>query len=197
MLKLLAIPVLAALTTAVLVPPPSGPYSVVTNVHPLTDESRQDPYAPEDKRRILVSTFFPVDSSSCEDEDAVTPYLLPQTEAVYAELLKGFGLPAELLSGFEVGYCSPKEVPAENESTDGFPLVILSPGFTGSRLFYAVQARALASMGYAVVTLDHPYDSLIVEFPDGSIVTGPAVAENDTAGLVNLVQVSSITLLAF
>jgi pimeloyl-ACP methyl ester carboxylesterase len=193
MLKLFTLPALAALATAVLVPPPSGPYAVVSGVHDLTDESRQDPYSPEDKRRILVSTYFPVDSSYCEDEDVVIPYLPPQTEIVFGQFIEtSFGVPGQLIAGFEVGYCSPKEAPIseENEGSDGFPLVIFSPGFGGTRLFYSVQAAALASMGYAVITVDHPYDALVTEFPDGTLIPGPAVEEGDEAGIVNLVKVS-------
>jgi dienelactone hydrolase len=192
MLKLFTLPALAALATAVLVPPPSGPYAVVSGVHDLTDESRQDPYSPEDKRRILVSTYFPVDSSSCEDEDVVIPYLPPQTEIVFGQFIEtSFGVPGQLIAGFEVAYCSPKEAPTseENEGGDGFPLVIFSPGFGGTRLFYSVQAAALASLGYAVITVDHPYDALVTEFPDGTLIPGPAVEEGDEAGIVNLVKV--------
>jgi hypothetical protein len=33
-------------------------------------------------------------------------------------------------------------------------------------------AQSLASAGYFVVTMDHPYDASVVEFPDGSLVFG-------------------------
>lgn len=45
---------------------------------------------------------------------------------------------------------------------------MFSPGLSASRLLYSAQARALASYGYIVITLDHPYDALFVEFPDGT-----------------------------
>lgn len=187
---ILSIPLLVALANAVIVPPPTGPFSVAINHHDLIDDSRWDRYAPADsphKRRILVSSFVPVESSSCDDEDTVTPYLPPQTEVVYGQWVESTGVPAALLSGFEVGHCNLLE---SSESTGSFPLVIYSPGFTGTRLTYAVVARAIASLGYVVITTDHPYDALIVEFPDGSVITGPAMPTNETKSLIEAVEVS-------
>lgn len=37
---------------------------------------------------------------------------------------------------------------------------------------YSTSAGDLASQGYVVITVDHPYDAAIVEFPDGSVVRG-------------------------
>lgn len=169
------------------VPPPSGPYSVITEVYDLTDESRWDPFASANathKRRILASTFLP--AVSCHEE-VITPFLPPVTEAVYLQVVASFGLPPELLTGFEVGYCAGGTYP---EQEQGFPLIVLSPGSTTTRLFHTVLARDLASVGYAVVTIDHPYDSLVVEFPDGSVTTGPLVSE-EPADLLQAVDVRS------
>lgn len=182
-----AVSVLAAVVgaSAIVVPPPSGPYSVKSEVHDLTDESRWDPYAPANathKRRVLASTFLPLESC---DEEIVTPYLPPATEAVYMQLLASFGLPEDLISGFEVGYCS---AGAALEQGEGSPLIVITPGFTGTRLGHGVLARELASLGYAVVTIDHPYDATVVEFPDGTVSYGPVMSE-EPAELIKAVDV--------
>jgi dienelactone hydrolase len=52
------------------------------------------------------------------------------------------------------------------------PLILFSPGFGTSRLVYSILAEYLSSWGYTVVTVDHTYDSNIVEFPDGTVVEG-------------------------
>lgn len=169
--SLWALSVAATSAAAIVIPPPSGPWSVKTEVHDLTDESRWDPFAPNlnstHKRRILASTFLPV--APCDEADEVVlPYLTPATEAAYMEYMAALGVPGEVLTGFEVGYCAAGG--SESGPPPGeYPLIVISPGFTTTRLAYGVQARALASLGFPVVTIDHPYDSLVVDFPNGDI----------------------------
>lgn len=51
-----------------------------------------------------------------------------------------------------------------------FPVILFSPGAGTPRLYYGALAQSLASSGYAVITIDHPYDADVVEFPDGTLV---------------------------
>ncbi|MFE2872923.1 alpha/beta hydrolase family protein [Embleya sp. NPDC059259] len=57
-------------------------------------------------------------------------------------------------------YALPRPVPA--------PLVVLSPGFGGSRTSLTALAEELASRGYVVAAVDHTYEAP-VEFPGGRI----------------------------
>jgi hypothetical protein len=168
---------------AVLLPGPPGPYSVSYEAYSLTDNSRQDPYAPSDnphKRRIMVSTFIPV--SKCQDcKSTELPYMPPNSTAAWGQYAATMGLPTNIVEDFQIEYCqSSKPAPKR------YPVAIFSPGLTSSRLVYGVQARALASLGYVVISVDHPYDSFFVEFPDGTSVQGsipfsPTDAEADAA----------------
>ncbi|KAI9842007.1 MAG: hypothetical protein M1838_003323 [Thelocarpon superellum] len=54
----------------------------------------------------------------------------------------------------------------------GAPVVLLSPALATSRFFYNGMAESIAGAGYIVAVVDHPYDASLVEFPDGSTVTG-------------------------
>lgn len=47
---------------------------------------------------------------------------------------------------------------------------MFSPGAGTPRLYYGALAQSLARSGYAVITIDHPYDADVVEFPDGTLV---------------------------
>ncbi|KAH8647993.1 hypothetical protein BGZ61DRAFT_548651 [Ilyonectria robusta] len=40
-------------------------------------------------------------------------------------------------------------------------------------------ARLIASRGYVVITVDHPYDTAVVEFPDGSIIETADIPEKE------------------
>ena len=51
-----------------------------------------------------------------------------------------------------------------------FLVFLFSPGAGTSRLYYSALAQSLANSGYAVVTIDHPYDADVVEFPGGTLV---------------------------
>ncbi|KAG7144538.1 1-alkyl-2-acetylglycerophosphocholine esterase like protein [Verticillium longisporum] len=140
---------LASAAQAILVAPPTGPFAVSMSVTPLTDESRLDPYAPANAthaRRILISTFLPVNETQtpCRN-NKIVPYMTP-------------------LLDFCVARTSPCRAPSATH-----PLVIFSPGWGNPRLLYGAMARELASHGFAVVTVDHPYDATYVEFPDGEV----------------------------
>jgi dienelactone hydrolase len=50
---------------------------------------------------------------------------------------------------------------------DDFPLLLFSTGYGTSRLVYTAAAEDLASEGYIIVTIDHPFDSYFIEYPGG------------------------------
>ncbi|KAK8859711.1 Alpha/Beta hydrolase protein [Apiospora arundinis] len=185
-----------ALTGALVLPRPSGPYPVSVVVESLTDKSRPDPYAPSDKphqRRVVTSLFLPIDPAAVRSQVRTVPYMTPLVAADYGLLATTVGLPNDTFAEFKVesshvlgGRCNSAARPPTS-----LPLVIFSPGFGQSRLLYGIMARSLASEGYAVVTIDHPYDASIVEFPDGSVVRGANISTDDDAALAQVIQVRS------
>jgi dienelactone hydrolase len=52
----------------------------------------------------------------------------------------------------------------------GFPVLLYSPAWAGRRNENTFHAQELASHGYIVVAIDHPYDSEFVVFPQGRVV---------------------------
>jgi hypothetical protein len=57
--------------------------------------------------------------------------------------------------------------------------MIFSPGLAFTHLIYSDLITNIASKGYILVALDHPYDDNILEFPDGTVVYGIFPEEND------------------
>lgn len=203
-MRIINLPILlCAPAAAILVPGPAGPYSVAMSVHSLTDHSRYDNLKPDDGqdlRRVLVSIFLPVGKGSCDiyPVEAV-PYMTPSVAAAYGELVAGTGLPRDIFSEFELTVSNISEpTPAALRMGNGnfhstlhrYPVALFTPGLGRSRLLYGARARSLASQGVVVVTVDHPYDADIVEFPDGSVIRGANISEDDPAALSNAVQVS-------
>ncbi|KAJ3549172.1 hypothetical protein NM208_g646 [Fusarium decemcellulare] len=180
------------LGSAVLLPKPSGPYSVALRIHSMTDHHRIDPYAPNhQKRRILTSIFWPVDVNSCESKRV--HYMPPATAEAYGRQAASMGLSNDTFKSIEMEVCrvsTPSACKDQGNQKAKFPVAIFSPGSGNSRLIHNAMARSLASYGHVVVLIDHPYDAAIVEFPDGTIIPGADIPE-DTENLQKATQVRS------
>lgn len=157
--------ILAQNTTAIPLPTPEGPYASSITVQELTDTSRANPFnGTSPYRQVLVSYYEPylkADCASIGEIDYMTPAV--------AEWFNENDLPSPDLTTFSQlkfsGICL--EAPANASDT---PLLIWTGGFYTSRLQYGAIAQAISSWGYRVVTIDHPYDASIVEFPDGTVI---------------------------
>ncbi|GJC94265.1 PAF acetylhydrolase [Colletotrichum higginsianum] len=183
---------LASAAQAVLVSPPTGPYAVSMSVQALTDNARLDPYAPEDNphsRQVMISTFLPVDEAKtpCFGRKRV-PYMTPLVAQAYDVLGTAVGLPNGTFSALEMDFCQTRSRSCQRNRAR-FPLVLFSPGWGNPRLLYGAMAREVASHGFAVVTIDHPYDPSFVEFPNGTVYQAVELDTDDTAELEVLTQV--------
>lgn len=193
-----------SLAGALMLPNPTGPYPVSVVVGSLTDKSRIDPYAPSDstrQRRVMTSLFLPVYSTAVRSKVRTVPYMTPLVAEDYGLLATTIGLPNSTFASFEVnttqvlgGRCSNKSRSTSSARRPRLPLIIFSPGFGQSRLLYGTMARSMASEGYAVVTIDHPYDASVVEFPDGSFVRNANISTDDDAALEQVIKVGSFGL---
>ena len=170
---------------SLLLPHPNGPYAVSMFVQTLTDESRMDPYSPlPHKREILVSLFTPINrNEECCQSHAVQ-YMTPLVAHGYDQQAAEMGLYNNTFSSLQLQFCYPNSgshYVRSSSRTSKFPILIFSPGLGNSRLIYGAMAQNIASLGYVVITIDHPYDASIVEFPNGKIVKGVDIDEsNDT-----------------
>lgn len=176
--------ILIAVAQAIIVHGPTSHHLVSRQDVALTDHSRWDPYAAErgtpHRRRILTSVFTPLDQDQRTCEVEIRPYLPPATAEIYSLVLESLEIPGFLIKGFEQETC----IPSTAGKRKPLPVIIFSPGISLSRHLSSAQAQSLASQGYVVITIDHPYDATIVEFPDGEVVYGynltdynPATAE--------------------
>ncbi|KAF2161898.1 hypothetical protein M409DRAFT_58678 [Zasmidium cellare ATCC 36951] len=159
-------------TEPALLPNPTGPYATDIKALELTDHSRIDPYDPNHgPRKLMVSIFTPtVPAKKCSHWQAY-PYAPPRTAELLEPLLEAFGWPnsTEYLKRLRLPIC-----PSQRQSwrEKQFPVVLFSHGLGAIRLASSSQAQAVAANGFVVITIDHPYDAAVIEYPDGSIVTG-------------------------
>lgn len=183
----LSLPLLFGAAHALLVPSPLGSYDVAVKHIELVDPSRIDPFAPEanTKRRIMASAYLPIDAQyRCKAQ--VVPYMPPLTASVFEKVGESLGVPQGLFGDFKMKFCNIEALNLDEgrKERKKFPVAVFSPGFQGTRFVYGALARSLASLGYIVVTLDHTYETSVVEFPDGSAAY--ATLGNDTLTLKQL-----------
>ena len=175
----------------ILLPNPGGPYQVSLNISELVDTTRQDPYNATHLRRIMVSRWDPVPPNQCYRNEK-TPYMTPKTAAAEDEILEFYIQPAQwpkgVLANFSMIQCfqPPWIIPPYGWDPH---TVIFSGGLNTTRLFYNAVAREVASYGYRVYMLGHPYETDFVEFPDGTIITGGAVDKNDNETILKALGV--------
>lgn len=154
-------------------PVPEG-YKVQWKNTELVDSSRQDPFNSTHARRMMVSQFQPV--TDCK-KTCTTPYMTPQMASIQDDILTDYlgdiGWPAGLLSGLEVEFCCEAE-----EEKRKFPKILFGTGLNTTRAFYTSTAQHLAALGYEIIVMDHPYETDVVEFPDGEIIFGGAIGRD-------------------
>ncbi|KAJ9616869.1 hypothetical protein H2200_000589 [Cladophialophora chaetospira] len=172
-LPLLFLQALPSLSSATLnIPRPGGPYGVNVATLGLTDSSRLDPFSPTpENRSVVISVFYPLrPADGCEWK--LVPVYPKRTAAVFDAEVAFAGVTNGTLETVRMEVCVSKKAPLREycaNNASQIPVVLFSGGLGLSRLWYSALAQSVASFGFMVVTIDHPYDADVVEFPDGRI----------------------------
>jgi hypothetical protein len=136
-------------------PAPSGRYKVGTQSRHIIDSRRRDPFSdrPDGVRELMIQIWYPVDPSV---QGSVAPYRDKRTttlKSAHFSLVESHSMPGARVSLLQEQY----------------PVLLYTPSWSGIRTECTFQVEELASHGYVVVGIDHPYCSGIVVFPDGRI----------------------------
>lgn len=178
---------------AVRLPALSGPFGVGKVIVHLIDKSRIEPLSPtHDFRELMVDIWYPADS-------------LPGKQAPYIDV-NAF-LHALGDGGFKQQFGEASDsiqrgvrthaalnapfAGASKRSVKNAPLLVFSPGGGLVPEIYTAQMEALASHGYIVAAICHPYDAILTVLPDGRSISydgrrWPAIPSVE--GTVNLNQ---------
>jgi hypothetical protein len=152
----------------VILPIPGGPLQLGTITAVLTDHSRTNWLANDTSPRALpISVFYPVGYKPCSGGylSEYVPHVVSDFEDNYFEL---YGVLADI--DYAAFKSQMYRTCSDGKHHNGYPLVIFSPGYQRTRLLYGALAQAVAKAGYVVVTIDHPYDADIIQYPDGRVI---------------------------
>ncbi len=151
-------------------PQPAGPHGIgMVDLH-LIDTARAETMTadPDDHRELMVRVWYPARIPL----DAAPLPFLREVEPLYAILARG----APFLQPYMLGHLqrarshSYLDAPLA-DAEERFPVLIFSHGNS----LYAGQngllMEHLASHGYVVFSIDHPYQASAVKFPDGRVAT--------------------------
>ncbi|MFD6247825.1 alpha/beta hydrolase family protein [Streptomyces roseolus] len=163
-------------------PEPTGDFAVGTRVVQWTDPLRPETFTadPEDRRTVVAQLWYPARKSSAGVPGA--PYLgrtRDEARTVSKALADGVGLPGFLVDGVPRARSRAVLGAPPVGGGDRFPVVLFSPGSAGVRSQNTAWAEELASHGYLVAALDHPYDSAVVVLADGRTIRGTTASSGD------------------
>lgn len=137
-------------------PTPTGRYAVGTRILNLTDNGRHEDnsFDPSARRELVVQLWYPASPSSSR----LAPYQRwseATLDSFYTPLVR---TNSHLDAPFAPG--------------GPFPVLLFGHRWNGTRTQNTALAEDLASHGYVVVSIDHPYNSARVELSDGRVIHG-------------------------
>ncbi|HWF67218.1 MAG TPA: hypothetical protein VN670_07930 [Acidobacteriaceae bacterium] len=135
-------------------PKPTGPYAVGTRIVHLVDPVRMETHVPGPpaRREIMVQIWYPAAPSG-------------QHLASYRTRRE-----TTWLSSYMDVLWTHSYMDAPLAAGGPFPVLLFNPAWGGQRTQNTYQTEDLASHGFIVAGIDHPYNSGPMAFPDGRIL---------------------------
>lgn len=162
---------------------PQGYYTVGTRIFRWIDFNRAEQITSDlnDKRNVVVQAWYPT------EQDA---------KGIHSSYLDGMDnlpekigiIPSFIFDHYDqvetYGVLNAPISKAQNQ----WPVIIFLTGNGASRAFYTSLATGLASYGYVVLTIDHPYEATITQLADGKIVTTIEIFLKDDPDLTKFMK---------
>ena len=148
-------------------PAPGGTYAVGTTYLDLVDTARPEPFTADtqDHRELLVQFWYP--AAPVAGRQPVAYVERPRAVVAVAADGAGVRLPAFVLDHLAlVRTHAYRDVPLA-ASQSRYPVLIFSHGYLSFGVQNTVLMEELASHGYIVAGINHPYEALVTSYPDG------------------------------
>ncbi len=161
-----------------MLPKPTGTNAVGVQYLRLVDENRADPFRDKlpQKRKLMVKVYYP---ATPDDTKPFSPYFHGSTRLLRA--FAGFyQMPRFLFDHLKRVKTYTKDNLPVSEEQPTYPVVLFSHGAGATMEVSTSQCEDLASHGYIVAAIDHPYVSSATEFPEGIVSAHEATTNFDT-----------------
>jgi predicted dienelactone hydrolase len=137
-------------------PPLTGPYPVGTAVYHFVDASRAETFSsnPADRRELMVQLWYPAEPMPGAKRAFYRSRATTRLKKENLALVRTYALAGAPLA----------------RAPSPFPVLIFSPSWNGGRGQNTFQTEELASHGFVVAGIDHPYGTDLTIFPDGRVV---------------------------
>ncbi len=146
-------------------PDPGGPFGVGSETFRWVDPARLEIATEDasDHRNVVVQAWYPVAPGTTGPRPDYMDGLNQLPESIA-------GIPSFIFRHFDrVDTHAAVGAPISNENAR-WPVVIFSPGYGAPRAFYNGLVTRLASQGFVVLALDHPYEAAVTKLADGRVV---------------------------
>ncbi len=142
-LSLMVVVLIASAFTKANFPRPKGPYAVGSFHLELKDTARNG-------RTLQVEVYYPAAALHAES----MPYH-PNPEMLEEDLKALYGVPKMLIRKISRSKVPVKELAEPALTKEGFPLLLFSHGYNGSRFQNSFLLPQLVSQGYVVISVEH------------------------------------------
>lgn len=148
-------------------PEPTGPYSIGTITFMLEDPNRMEGITddPNDHRKLMIRAWYPADT--IPDDAQRMRYMHPYEAEQFAAK---YGLPGFMVSHLRHVKTHVYEDLSISNKEPAYPVLLFSHGYNVPPATYAGLLTEIASHGYIVMAVNHPYQSVATVYPDGSKV---------------------------
>ncbi|WP_327653799.1 alpha/beta hydrolase [Streptomyces sp. NBC_00483] len=157
-------------------PAPSGPHPVGRVALRLVDRSRPDPWTAAPARELMVDVRYPARAVAGHGR---APQMTAREAAGFDRLNNFAGLPAGRVDWAATRTFAHTAAPLDRRAAH--PVVLYSPGVVDPHSLGTTLTDDLASRGYVVIAIDHPYDASAVEFPGGRVAVSRLPQEFEKA----------------
>ena len=155
-----------AFSEKALLPEPTGSYAVGLTQLSLTDSSRFEKYTYYSSlRRVHIDIWYPAEKPKNQKP---TKFLSGFSSELIYDIFKSKGIRLSLLDSIKQTPSYSYDNAMFSQAQEEFPVLIFSPGFYfGMAPLYSAFMENLASQGYIVCSISHPYEQPFTRFTNG------------------------------
>lgn len=157
---------------------PQGNYKVGTKIFRWVDNNRDEPITSNlnDKRNVVVQAWYPTEKDAKGNHSNYLDGMdsLPEKIGI---------IPRWLVYHYDQINTNGILNAPISKAQSKWPVIIFMTGNGASRSFYTSLVAGLASRGYVVLAIDHPYEAMITQLANGKVVTTIEDHSNDGPNL--------------